>query len=187
MAQQKLITGNNIVHDNSTVLAAGNVGSRVNQLTVMSDLESVDNYGSKLSPPLGVASSGNLGIVKPVAGGQFAYQEEGQYIGIMLTNKIAGVASTVQDIPGNDVSKHKMPWVGYTREGISDISAFTGEATYNAGRGVQIKASGVDGVVGPAADHAAPLNSTMTAPGEFSYMKTGKTPTNDTYKARTSN
>lgn len=182
MAQTKFITGNAIVNDNSTIHAAGNVGSRVNQLSVMSDLESLDNYGSQAFQAFHVASSGNLGTHKPLPGGTYNYQGADEFIGQMLTDKIAGIDSTVNDIPASDKGKKKKPWPGYTQEGITDISHFTGQATYNASRGRQIKASGIDGTIGAPADHAA--NPSMTTPGELVYQKTGKVPTQDTYKTR---
>lgn len=182
MAQTKCITANAVVNDNSTILSGGNVtGTGINQLTNLQNIESVSNYGSRVAAPFGVASSGNIGAFKPIPGGTFAYHDNEEFIGIMLTDKIAGVASTVNDSPASDKGTKAKPWKGYTREGISDISVFTGEATYNAGRGVAILASGMDGVVGPTADEVA--NPTMSNPGQLSYQKTGKVPTQDTYKA----
>ena len=157
------------VHNNSTILGAGNIiDGQANSLSL------ADNNTSVSKQDTLPVSGTNMGVIKSIADRQFNKQTD-EFVGMIICNSIAGAEDNTlrsgagdfgQDIPGY--------WPGYNRIDVS-IDAETGVVTKGGNDGAAVLPSGVDGVTGKNADHE------LTTNGEWVFMVTGKTPTQNNY------
>lgn len=181
----KPLSSNPIKNNTGTVLHAGTVGSNVvDGMTLREVLSAEPFYGWKATAAVSPDSSGNLGTMRPLSSGKFAYQQAGKYVIRKITDTLAGVSKTHIQSGASDFGNRRPihRFYGYQRLHITDISFYTGAATTGANAGVTVLASGVDGTTGQRADHAA--NPSDAVPGELVYMTT-LTPTQDEYASKT--
>lgn len=118
---------------------------------------------------------------KPYSSGTFAYWNNSKFIlfGNPLTNTLSGVANTKLTFPSNDAVHNKNNRTEkYRTLHQSSWVWTTGKATTAT---VTLDWAGV--VATDSTDHAA--RPTRAVPGEFTYLETGKTPTNADYPAKT--
>jgi hypothetical protein len=169
VSYQKIISGNDFNNDNSTVAIGGNVQTgftAVGPLTI-----AVDNGGPGVPGPSTLDSVGASGLV---VGANYAKQVAGEYVGKGYSSNLAGAVSTPLAIGG--VAKSSGPQGIYGNEAV-----YTYDATdWSYVSGV-VTGSGIHTAFGN--DNA--IRITRAAPGRFTYLETGATPTNDTYDAKT--
>lgn len=171
-----------------TILNAGNVSTVTNEqnkaaTTNLSIGSSAKRYGYGSVPFLAVSptSSGNVGTIKPISGGVFAQMEKGKYVAMVIGTRIAQQNNTVLAFGANYSVGKKNGFINsFTRDRVMNLLSvdyFTGRTTKggNTGSGVVFNA-----------DHAVD-QTTDALPGELQYMVGSPIPTQDNYKARTSN
>lgn len=162
MATQKIISANIQKQDCGTILNAGNVASsRWEDLSLIENNPATIHRDShKVLQAGGTAGqSGNLGTYKPISAGIFGKaNDEGNFISAYLCDTIAGVASTVLAGPANS-RKIPMKWPGYQRLNITSWDYVTGVDTVGVNAGATVSPSGINGVVGQAADEAIAVPS----------------------------
>ena len=165
---QRAVSGAAFKDNAAAIINAGNADSLTKVISLITNCTPVKKYASFLTPNVGVGSSGNVGMIKAVAGSTFAGWYDGKFV-MQKYGFVAGVSnnqlsSTASDTGGNRLAIAS--FTGYERLNITSWNAQTGAATYGAGRGVKVKASGIDGTVGRTADDAVRL-STITSRGEL--------------------
>lgn len=168
MAQTKLISANSYNNNNTVMLGAGNVptGGPASSLTLSNAHKSVAKHDTL--PVSGVT----LGTIKSIPARQFNKQTDGEYVGMIICDSVAGVADTTLRGGNSDNGQDSRSYFKqYNRIDVS-IDAETGVVTAGSNNGSVVLASGINNVTGRNADHV------MSVGGEFTYMVTGKTPTN---------
>lgn len=171
MAQTKLITANSYNNNNTVMLGAGNVPTNgpAASLTLSNAHKSVAKHDTL--PSSGVT----LGTIKSIPARQFNKQTDGEYVGMIVCDTVAGVANTTLRGGSSDVSQDSRSYFKqYNRIDIS-IDTETGVVTDGANNGAVVLASGLDNVTGRNADHV------MSVGGEFTYMVKGVSATNADY------
>lgn len=179
MSSQKIISGSVQKNNGSTILNGGNVASTVdtNALTLAETTVSDQTGGPKIisNQTKKILSGGTFKSTQPMV--------DGVYIGRTYGNmEIAGTASNLLK-SGSDVTRRSYH-TAFRQEavGITDVSAFTGTVTYDAGKqgsGVQF----IDPATGSQIDFEA--FPTDAVPGELVYMVKGIDPTQANYEKRT--
>lgn len=189
MATQKAITANVQRDACTTIFGAGNftAGNITNNLSQIAN-----NAGATEAPPKpslatgSVGSSGNVGTALALSTGTFAYDAPAnKWIMKRVTTQLSGVSKTQLLSGASDfdtgVPRNPAPLETTRRYNIASWIYPSGWAVYGASRGAVV--SYPNGVGGTASDNAA--RPTRAIPGEFTYMLTGKTPTNADYAPRT--
>jgi hypothetical protein len=190
-------------NNGGTVVNAGNVsaGNPVTRVIQVNQINaSKSQYGTKpvVNTGVGNGTSDPHGVVKVKSAGTFAFTPaKGE--GFLIRNagdnasKINGTASTLLSIPGgvSNVSIHKLTSTraigayddaSYNVLARPDGSVVPGR-TKGLGAGSSVAYVQVDdGTTTTNVDNAA--SPTRSVPGELTYMFGGKSPKNDTYKAK---
>lgn len=187
MSSQTAIGSGSTKNRGGTIFGAGNFtsGNITNSFDVLENAAGKDDYGTSVTLAVEVASSGNLGTVKPVSAGTFAYNAAAANTWIMKrqSTTIGGVANTLLQSGGernlpdrmiNDVTTYRR-----LDEHLWFLPSGTLEKGSNAGAEATLR--GYGGAT--PADSAA--NPTRAIPGEFCYLVTGKTPEQADYAPRT--
>ena len=190
MASQKVIGGNPYRNDGATVVNAGNNdGSVVTKTLNVNDLaKSNEEYGSQVVENAGVSdgTSDPTGVVKALSSGTFAFTPaHGEDFLLAMAgpnaSKINGSASTVLAVGGHTTDRY---------DGINELTTTRdlGTMTYQVLArpstavvpGRTITGGGVERSFGQ--DDEAIVSRAV--PGELVYMDGGKTPVQDSYKAK---
>lgn len=170
MSTQKAITGNVQKKDSSTILGAGNVAS-----TKFNSLSFVTNLAHKTKrDTLPVEQSTQMGITKAVSAGKFANMEEGEYVGMIIGDRIASTNNTTLRSGAGDMNRGLLvnKFQQYRQLDITSWNYETGVATKGGAAGRQIPTSGINGQTGHLADKA-----TGTDAVPFTLRYAGGTPT----------
>ena len=168
MAQTTLHSGG-YKNNNTTMLGAGNVPS-----TGPASLTLANNNTDVSKNNTLPASGTNVGVIKAIAANPFNQQEAGEYVGMIICDRVAQSANTTLRGGSADFSHDpKGYWPGYNRR-EKTINAETGVVTAGSNDGASVVPSGLDNTTGKAADQSLRL-------GEFTYMVNGVTPTNADY------
>lgn len=171
MAQTKLITANSYNNNNTVMLGAGNVptGGPASSLTLSNAHKSVAKHDTL--PVSGVT----LGTIKSIPARQFNKQTDGEYVGMIICDSVAGVADTTLRGGNSDNGQDSRSYFKqYNRIDVT-IDAETGAVTRNSLDGDVVLASGFDNTTGRNADHVYGVG------GEFTYMVKGVSATNADY------
>lgn len=167
----KIVSGNSINNNNSTIANAGTVASNATSVSP-SNLSAVTGRRKVPGP---VMDTTNVGVFPIVSGANHAELVAGAYVGFGYTTQLAGQTSTPLNIIGTSA--------GATPKGIYGTSG-----VYTTD---YVDWSYVSGVVTSSTDQLDYMDEdksalvTRTLPGYLTYMETGATPTNDTYNAKT--
>lgn len=178
MTTTKAISANPQKNDSGTILQAGNISSsRWNDLSLAENNSPQKPNSYKVLQAGGTAGqSGNLGTFKPVTG-EFGHQQTPEnFAAPFLLDSIAGTATTTVLQNSSNTDAIPSRWQGYQRYGISSVNAYTGAVSYSANRGVTVRPSGIDGVVGADADNV------FGVPAELTFMDGSPNPVNTEYK-----
>lgn len=174
----KAISGQPIKNDSSTLLNAGNVNSVLaNNVTLAENMSNANYYGSNIVKSTSPTASGNVGIGVAISNGTVNVNGEGNYIAIMLGQKIANISSTALRNSASDVGQRGLTnhFYGYRRLHETGWDYETGDVTKGGEAGTLVQASGISGTVGKGADDS------IKYPGEFTSMQGGANPTQDDY------
>lgn len=170
------------------ILKVSGANAPVGNLTEITNVSPRKDYGSILSFPVSTASSGNMGIVKPITGGaagiRTKYVEAKGFIAMGLPTKVAGTQSNILTSSAGDFGQHYpvARFYSYQRLKIDSWSA-TGVATRSSASGNSVLASGINGVVGQAAERGAYISNAV--PAQFVYITGPVNPTTVNQAART--
>jgi hypothetical protein len=132
MAQTTLHSGG-YKNNNTTMLGAGNVPS-----TGPASLTLANNNTDVPKNNTLPASGTNVGVIKAIAARPFNQQEAGEYVGMIVCDRVAQTASTT--LLGGSADFSQDPhgyWPGYNRR-AKTINAETGAITTGANNGVAV-------------------------------------------------
>lgn len=186
---QKAISANAYRNAGGTVLNGGNlnpgqpvtgrIGNMSNNLSLNTNAYRVGDISGRIQMPTGVASSGNIGAIKPLPGSaSFGKNTKGAYVAMVVGTTIAGTANTILRSPSNDGIKKQgftlTPTYRYQILNILSWDYVTGRATKggNAGSGITL-----------ANDSGA--MPTDAVPGHLFYLYGAPLAKVDNYKPRT--
>ena len=182
MATQTAIGSGSFKNNGATVFNAGNFtsGNVTNSLTIRASAIEDGIYGSKVpTSDGGVASSGNIGTLTAVSAGAFAFNPtSSQWLMKRVSTTIGGVANTFLQSGGSVPGNRNPAALETTRVYGSGVNT-----SWNAVTGAITKGASAGNTASYNSDHAA--RPTAGTPGEFSYLVTGKVPTQADYKPRT--
>ena len=174
MATTKVISGNPIHNNGGSIVKAGTqpTGSKTNSVG-FAVLNSGEHQVNKVYQAVSPISSGNIGTSTILSARRFGKQEKGQYIAMIIGNKIANVADTSMQGGASDQVRKPIQFTESTRAiNITSWDYVTGAATYGANRGSGVS-FGTDKASHPSG----------AVPGRLVYSL-GGTPTQLSYKPR---
>ena len=176
MSKQEIISGNGYNNDNSTIANGGDVQTGFS--TVTPAQLAADNGPVKVPGPRNgdAGEDRNVGVTHFVSGANHATMVPGAYVGkVFTTDLIAGTTTNPLAIGGLAATTvtRSIKWSSgvYTTDYV-DWSYVSGVVT-----------SSTDQADFFGEDYEATV--TRAAPGRFTYLETGGTPTNDIYDAKT--
>jgi len=170
------------------ILKVTGANAPVANLSEITNASVQKNYGSLLTFPVSALSSGNMGLVKAIsgrnAGIRTKYVEAKGFIAMKLPTKVAGTQTNILQgaSPDTGIRMSLYKFYSYQRLNITSWNAVTGAATYGAARGNSVLASGINGVVGKAADLG---DGTAAVPAQFVYITGPVNPSTVTSPKRT--
>ena len=181
MATTKAVAGSTQKNNGSTILNGGTTSNPANNILTFAQ-NTVTPKPKGVVQAVSALESGNLGTLKAVSGGNFSHQTAGEYTGMIIGTKIAGVTNNVLKSPASDKGSRKALHYGRgnNRYDVTTYNYFTGAATKGGNAGVAF--TYWDPVAGTAI--AVEPKPTSSIPGELTYMVNGVTPTQDDYKAK---
>jgi hypothetical protein len=175
MATTKAIEANAIKNSGATVLNGGSVPSTATRVTKVLGIETLGYHSGKAGSI--VPNDTTQGIYPANNLGNFAKMVPGKYIAVKQTSEIAGIANTAilfgSNVTGRSIKSSTTRYTSF----LVSYSSVGGEG------GPETTYTYSNKVLDFGADNAA--EPTRAIPGELTYLKNGKVPTNDDYKART--
>lgn len=170
------------------ILKVTGANAPVANLSEITNASVQKNYGSLLTFPVSPASSGNMGLVKAIsgrnAGIRTKYVEAIGFIAMKLPTKVGGTQTDILKgaAPNIGIVMPLYKFYSYQRLNITSWDAVTGAATYGSARGNSVLASGINGVLGKAADLG---DGTAAVPAQFVYITGPVNPVTVTSPKRT--
>lgn len=129
MASQKAVSANAYKNDGGKIFAGGN-----NTSTRWSSLSIISASDNKQQTKTTLASSY---VGKAVSAGTYDVMTVGQYVGPIINNQLAGIATSVVRIPGNSNTRAYNGFISYNRYHVTARDIY-GHNTYGGSRGAQV-------------------------------------------------
>jgi hypothetical protein len=183
-----------IRNNRSTIVMGGNVtGTEINAPNLETQLSQQTFYGAKLAAAVSPGSSGNTGTTMPLPSAPFGYSNPGF---IMIRNNRVNIANsgsepgnTLLQTGGSDVSGRRAigRFYSYTRNNPVTFNIFpggSGKITFGSQAGVELLASGINGVTGFYADTSSPRTVTGS-PSHLTFMAGSLIPSGARYSTPT--